>query len=182
MGYYLVLENGKLIRKKQPFFANNLIRSKDLLNRESPGPGTYNEVYKTKRAVAFSKTKNIEKLFKSTKLGPGAYNINLEQIKPRTKGISEWKKTTPKETIQNDTYSLEMSFDTPKVDYLSKKELSSFASKVPRFHGKGKAILKEEFSTTQDKNCFVIKKSTDALYYSVSLVLHERDYQDQGIT
>lgn len=40
-GYYVIVENGKLIRKRQEFFASK--SNRDLLKNEiSPGPGEYN--------------------------------------------------------------------------------------------------------------------------------------------
>eukprot|EP00826_Nyctotherus_ovalis_P027219 TRINITY_DN2123_c0_g2_i3.p3 TRINITY_DN2123_c0_g2~~TRINITY_DN2123_c0_g2_i3.p3 ORF type:complete len:146 (+),score=15.49 TRINITY_DN2123_c0_g2_i3:477-914(+) len=114
------------------------------------------------------------------KLGPGEYDVRLEQIKPRVRGVAEWKKAESKESQESGlNYNLEMTFDAPKVDYMSAKELSSFASRVPRFHTKPKAVIKDQFSIVQDKNSFVLRKSTDAIYDAVKFILHLRNCQDR---
>lgn len=116
------------------------------------------------------------------RLGPGEYDVRVEQTKPRVRGVAEWRKAESKESRENNfNCNLEMAFDEPKVDYMSVKELSSFASRVPRFHAKPKAIVKNQFSIVQDNNSFVLQKSTDAIYDAVKFILHLRDCQDRDI-
>ena len=176
----MVLENGKLTKKKQPYYADNLERKKKNAEVQSPGPGFYEDLQcfdktQSKGPTIFSKAANNTENIAISKPGPGEYDIKLEQIKPRVKGISEWKRPNNKKTLL-ETNSFQgtetvISFEIPRNYYVSKKQLSSFASKVPRFHEKSKLkpIRKNKFSMNQENRCFLITKSEDPDYETVYL-------------
>jgi len=94
-GYYLYLKNGKLLKKKQPYYASTIGRLHTLPVNESPGPGAYfsrkgsimkGSVKRRPLSLISEKIRIIDK----SELGPGSYNAKIEQIKPRIKGISKW--------------------------------------------------------------------------------------------
>jgi len=189
----LVLENGKLTKKKQPYYANNLERLKTNINSPAPGPGYYSYATIASQTIKKSQkyniipkrrtpTKNIENSKPKTNspsiLGPGEYEINLQTIKPRVKGVSEWGKTSIKEVseqikvkkndeeeysdidnmpIETENSEISGNNNLPQIsnkryNYLKGKELSSFASRVPRFSEgttKPKYEIKETVSLSQ---------------------------------
>ena len=136
-GYYLLYSNGKLTKKKQTYYANNVERIKDSIQSPLPGPGSYSQFKALCKKIIkkpyFQRTKGIKSIPAINELGPGSYNVNINQTKPRIKGIYNWQYD-----IQNNSEikkDIEKSLRSTK--YVPKKiehQLSSFISNVPRFN------------------------------------------------
>jgi len=193
-GYYVIIQNGRIQSKKQPYFANEIARKIDFnsqTNLEAPGPGAYINSNEQNRELPYVETrKKIQKYTLKvihepkekedlSEIGPGAYNVGYDKVKPRIKGIPEWKKEANEERIirkitDNESPRLtgviteilkEISkeeaekSDEKLVNQFPQKQLSPFASKVPRFAYQRKST---KSLTSQDTSSVIrIEKTED---------------------
>ena len=186
-GYYLALEHGNLIKKKQPSFANNSTRLK-YEKTISPGPGSY-----CIPSCISRKPKKINKTIEEQedclaltedKLGPGSYNININPTKPRVKGIPRWNQESARNEITEVT-NLISELEPETIDSKDLKESPSFASKVPRFNTNQKVISGESIKTTErmesNATILTIEKAFNKKINIVFLIIIQRMCQVQDI-
>ena len=180
LGYYMKFQDGRYIRKKQPYYADHVERLNNLIKLNSPGPGFYSidknlEKRYIRRSVPRPRIINEKSVLESIneKVGPGTYNVEIAQTKPRIKGIPAWKSISHKKRqvagASQNTMDVRCEFEDQSLihSYVHMKELSSFASKVPRFQAKPrlKPILRERVIITKNSNThdtsIVIQRSLD---------------------
>eukprot|EP00826_Nyctotherus_ovalis_P001172 TRINITY_DN10153_c0_g3_i1.p2 TRINITY_DN10153_c0_g3~~TRINITY_DN10153_c0_g3_i1.p2 ORF type:complete len:174 (-),score=34.15 TRINITY_DN10153_c0_g3_i1:859-1380(-) len=128
------------MQRKQLYYADNSTRSANILN-QSVGPAFYCPQYSERRDMR-KQQKSIKTETASVqevKPGPGAYSIRMEQVKPRVKGVSAWNKVAskrfsdPSNAMEEEGGSEVRAEQKPVSSYIYRKEMSSFASRVPRF-------------------------------------------------
>jgi len=176
-GYYLMLQNGKLIQKKQPYYADTSNRTTSVI-KESIGGDFYSPPQNTERRYIRKFNDKVKGVVsREVKRDPGAYDIRVEQIKPRIKGISVWDKMTSKKFSEScnkvSLSQVEIKEDFSIHNYLHMKELSSFASRVPRFSKnqglkqvkREEIIMKESLEETTTK--VLIERKTEVRLESV---------------
>lgn len=137
-GHYLVLRDGKLMQRKQLYYADNSTRSANVLN-QSVGPAFYCPHYSEKTNIRRPQrnAKAEPTSAQEPKPGPGSYSIRTEQVRPRVKGVSAWNRMASKRFSDPSDATAEGSEvrteEKAVSSYMCRKEMSSFASRVPRF-------------------------------------------------
>ncbi len=180
-GYYMAIENGRLLRRKQQFFAsvsNQPLRSFPPAvetEDQSPGPGSYcppvvlhthkpNQQRRSASEVRAGKLASENAMASSTprinvvcKLGPGTYNVSSQQTRPRITGVTQWDRSRT-ERAEFRLFKKDEQESSPETTQNEErvaprgKGNSPFESRVPRFQDDNKASQEK---TEKQKDRFV---------------------------